>query len=121
MQYIGHMLFIIPVPCCQTQRRQQLEGRGVRGTSQKTAKNASNRGSYMSGVVLGTAFGYGIWSFIFYFMLSLYARSLLLIPRRGYDVMTGVKAHMNPDSEKGKSILSGCNWAGFMIASHVQM
>jgi hypothetical protein len=47
------------------------------------------------------AFGlpYSIYAFT-------YARSLLLIPRRGYDVMTGVKAllsnDMRPDSEKEK-------------------
>ena len=40
-------------------------------------------------------------------MLSAYARSLLLIPRRGYDVMTGVKVllscNMKLDSEGGKA------------------
>ena len=99
MQYIGRMLFITLVPYRQTQRRQQLEGRGVRGTSQKTARTRQAEGLVYLALSQERAFGYGFWSFIFYFT---YARSLLLIPRRGYDVMTGVKAHVKFDSEKEK-------------------
>ena len=48
------------------------------------------------------------WLLVFHILFHAftYARSLLLIPRRGYDVMTGVKAllpnDMKPDSEKEK-------------------
>ena len=45
-----------------------------------------------------------IWLLVFHILFHAFAhaRFLLLIPRRGYYVMTGVKAHMKPDSEKEK-------------------